>query len=60
MTPEEKAPAGDKPQAERRRLRIAEEEKSRAERRRLRVPTSVLATFLVAILSILVGPAFAR
>jgi hypothetical protein len=37
-----------------------EEEKPRGERRRFRVPTSVLVSLLVAILSILVGPAFAR
>lgn len=45
LTPEEKA---------------AEEEKPRSERRRLRVPTSVLLTLLVAVMSVLVGPAFAR
>lgn len=40
--------------------RRAEEEKPRVERRRLRVPTSVLVTLLVALLSVWVGPAFAR
>jgi hypothetical protein len=45
LTPEEKA---------------AEEVKPRGERRRLRVQNSVLLTLLVAVSSILVGPAFAR
>jgi hypothetical protein len=64
MTLAKKA-AEEEPQDERRRLRVptsvaVEEEKPPGERRRLRVPTSVAATLLVAMLSILVGPAFAR
>jgi hypothetical protein len=60
-----KEAAEEEPQGERRRLRVptsvaVEEEKPPGERRRLRVSTSVAATLLVAILSILVGPAFAR
>ena len=60
-----KRAAEEEPQGERRRLRVptsvaGEEEKPPGERRRLRVPTSVAATLLVAMLSILVGPAFAR
>jgi hypothetical protein len=39
--------------------RAAEEEQPRSDRQ-LRVPTSVLLTLLVAVLSVLVGPAFAR
>jgi hypothetical protein len=60
MTTEERASAEEKPRAERRRLRVAEEKKPTGEPRRLRVPTSVFLTLLVAVLSILVGPAFAR
>lgn len=40
--------------------KTGEAAEGQVERRRLRVPTSVLLTLLVAVLSVLVGPAFAR
>jgi hypothetical protein len=60
MKPEKDASAEAETRAGRRRLRVAQEERPPAERRGFRAPTSVVLTLSVAVLSIVVGPAFAR
>jgi hypothetical protein len=60
MEPEKSATAESEARAGQRRLRVAQEKGPRAERRGFRAPTSVVLTLSVAMLSILVGPAFAR